>query len=137
VTQVNTDIDFDGGGIRLGLDGERAMNDCGWSAYGKATANFIGGNFRADYTQIDSFQQVVVDTDWRSGRVVSILDLELGLSWLGPQGRFRFSAGYLVSAWFNAVKTDDFIKAVQANNFTDLGDTLSFDGLTARAEFRF
>lgn len=137
VTQVNTDLDFDGGGIRLGLDGQRAFRRPGWAAYGKATANFLGGEFRGKYQQIDAFQQTVVDTDWSSGRIVTILDLELGVVWIGPSGRFRFQAGYLASSWLNAVATDEFIKSVQANDFTHLGDTITFDGLTARVEFRF
>jgi len=35
------------------------------------------------------------------------------------------------------VMTDEFIHAVQTNNFVDLGDTLTFDGLVVRAECRF
>jgi hypothetical protein len=137
VTTVDTSIDFDGGGIRLGLDGERAFRRCGWVLYGRGTASFVAGEFRARYQQFDAFQQSVVDTDWRSGRIVPILDVELGVGWIGPNDRFKFSAGYLVSAWFNAVKTDDFIKSVQTNDFRDSGDTLTFDGLTARVEYTF
>jgi hypothetical protein len=33
--------------------------------------------------------------------------------------------------------THDFIEAVQLNDFNHLGDTLTFDGLRATAEWRF
>ena len=78
-----------------------------------------------------------MDTSWQAGRVVPVLDLELGAGWTSPGGCLRLSAGYLVSAWFNTVTTEDFIRAVQANDFVDLGDNLTFDGLRANAEWRF
>ena len=83
------------------------------------------------------FDPVVVNTDWEIGRVVPILDLELGGGWCSPKGRVRLSAGYVISAWFNTVKTQDFIDAVQQNVFRDVSSTISFDGLVARAELRF
>jgi len=66
---------------------------------------------------------------------VSILDLELGIGWSTPGGRLRMTGGYMVNSWFNTVTTADFIGAVQRNDFTDLDDTLTFDGLVVRAEF--
>ena len=51
--------------------------------------------------------------------------------------RVQLTAGYVFSAWFNTVKTQEFIRSVQQNDFLDLGDTLTFDGLVARAELRF
>ena len=47
------------------------------------------------------------------------------------------SIGYSFSAWTNVVKTDEFINAVQTNNFLDLGETMTYDGLVARLEGRF
>jgi hypothetical protein len=43
----------------------------------------------------------------------------------------------MLSGWFNVVRTDQFISAVQQNNFVGLGDTLTFDGFTGRIELRF
>jgi hypothetical protein len=39
--------------------------------------------------------------------------------------------------WFNTVTTPEFVDAVQADNYTDIGDTLSFSGLTSKFEFRY
>ena len=47
------------------------------------------------------------------------------------------TAGYMVSAWYNTVRTSDFIGAVQANDFGGLNDTLTFDGFVVRSEFRY
>ena len=48
----------------------------------------------------------------------------------------------MISSWFNAVTTDQWIRSVSRNNFVGQQDgmsydTLMFDGLTVRAEYRF
>ncbi len=134
---VRTDIEFDGGGIRLGLEGERHACNSGWMAYGRSAASFMAGEFNATYAQGQAYDASVVDTGWEAGRVVSILDLELGVGWTNCSGCFRVTAGYLISAWFNTVKTDELIQSVQSNSFVGLGDTLTFDGFTVRAEMRY
>ncbi|MHC4399104.1 MAG: Lpg1974 family pore-forming outer membrane protein [Planctomycetota bacterium] len=134
---VTTDLGFDGGGIRLGLETEWYGPKRAWFGYGRGVASFVGGEFRGTYTQDDLLGQRVVFTDWKAGRLVSMLDLELGVGWISPKGCFRLSGGYMVSGWFNTVTTGDFVNAVQTNEFGGLGDTLTFDGLVARAEIRF
>ena len=134
---VFTGIRFDGGGVRLGLEGERhAANTC-LMVYGKAAASFVAGDFRAAYLQAQPDQLPSVDTSWKAGRVISMLDLELGGGWASPDGNFRVTAGYMLSGWFNVVKTSEWIQAVQTGNYTGLGDTISFDGFVARMELRF
>ncbi|MBI2823591.1 MAG: hypothetical protein HYX69_02740 [Planctomycetia bacterium] len=133
---VTSAVNFDGGGIRVGLEGDFVCRH-GLMLYGRSAASFVAGQFRANYVQGQSFDPIVVNTSWHSGRLVSILDLELGVGWTSPNQRVRFRAGYLVMGWFNAVKTVDFISAVQQNNFTQLSNPFSFDGLTATGELRF
>lgn len=135
--EVSTEIDFDGAGLRLGLEAERQSCRTRLRIYTRSSASFLAGRFRARYFQGQSFDPSVVDTNWEAGRVVPVLDLELGAGWSSPGGRLRLSGGYMVSAWFNTVKTEEFIHAVQQNHFLDLGDTLTFDGLRASAEWRF
>ncbi len=134
---VLTDINFDGGGFRLGLEGERYFCRSNLMAYAKGCASFVFGEFDARYAQGTAYDASIVDTGWHAGRVVTILDLELGIGWRSPSGCFRVTAGYMVSSWLNAVKTNDLIDAVQQNNFVSLGDTLTFDGLAIRSELRF
>lgn len=137
IENVLTDIRFYGGGIRLGLEGERHFLNSGLMVYGRSAASFVTGDFRARYFQGQSFNSVEVDARWRGSRVVPILDLELGSGWVSENGRVMFTVGYMVSAWFNAVDADTFIRGVQANNFSDMDDTVVFDGLVGRAEIRF
>lgn len=134
---VTTGIEFHGGGLRVGWEGERHARKCGLMVYGRATASLVAGEFQAEYLQVDSFDPTVVDTAWQGGQIITMLDLELGVGWASPSGRHRFTAGYVFDGWFNTVKTDQWIAAVQSNDLRGLGDTLTFDGLTARAEFRF
>jgi len=137
VETVNTVSNFDGGGIRVGMEGERYSKNGAWKIYGRGVASVVGGEFRASYTQDDLFGARVVDTGCREARLVTMLDLELGVGWSSPCETLQLTAGYMVSGWYNVVKTDEWINAVQRNNFVGLGDTLTFDGLMARAELRF
>jgi hypothetical protein len=61
------------------------------------------------------------------------------LGWTGCNGHVRASAGYMVSGWFNVVKTPEFITAVQANQYHGPdkidGNALVFDGLVTRLEY--
>lgn len=138
IETVAADIYFDGGGIRVGLEGERYACNCGLMIYGRGIASFVAGEFETRYIQDHVFAgNHVVDTRWKAGRAMSILDLEVGAGWTSPSGRLRLSGGYMFSAWYNAVKTADFIQAVRGNSFVGLGDRLTFDGLVARVEYRF
>jgi hypothetical protein len=139
-TFVNTRIDFDGAGPRIGLEGELTCG-AGFLLYGRGSANIVIGHFGASYLQTNTFAGTQGETTYQDDRVVPILDLELGVGWTSPKGCFRAMVGYSVSAWFNALTTTDLINAVQTNEFNNHGDNLSntlwFDGLTARVEYRF
>jgi len=137
-TTVNTIVDFDGIGPRMGLFGKRNVGCVGLHFYGRGEASFLVGTFDASYVQQIATQSgPQVTTGWESGRIVSLLETELGFGWTGPCSRFRLTCGYLVSAWFNSVKTAEYINAVQQNDPDHLGDTLTFDGLRIRGELRF
>jgi hypothetical protein len=136
VETVATDIDFEGIGARIGLEGEYELSCRSLYVYSKAHSSFLGGRFTADYDHGSNFNASIADTAWETGRLVTQLDFELGVGWHNKCDTFRMSFGYLVSGWFNVVKTDDWIDAVQANDFSNLGSTMTFDGLVARVEFR-
>ena len=137
VETITTDVEFQGAGIRLGADVERHTSR-GLFAYGKTNANFLGGEFEASYLHASSADPVRVLSTWEAGRIVSILELEAGIGWQ-PASGLRLSAGYMLNAWLNAVKTDDWVNGVRNNveNFRDMSDALTFDGFVARAEYRF
>lgn len=136
-TTVDTEINFDGFGPRLGLEGEQYIGR-GFLVYGKGFASFLGGEFRADYSQNNVFAGNQARAGFDDDRIVSLLQLELGLGWQSKCGRFRASAGYHVASWFNTVTTPEFIDAVQNNDINDGEDQiLTFDGLATRVEYRF
>jgi len=136
---VATDVEFEGAGLKLGLEGERYGRNRQWFVYGRGDVCFIGGESRASYFGTNNADATLVDTRWTAGRLATITDLEVGLGWQNCCGNFRLSAGYLYSMWFNVVRTNEWIDAVQQNNFTDRSDNfkgmMTFDGITARAEF--
>lgn len=134
---VASQVRFDGGGIRVGVEGERHLGACGLMIYGRSAASFVGGNFRGRYQQWDSQRGLVANTGWDEDGVISILDLELGLGWSSSSGRLRATAGYMFSGWYNTINTDAFIDGVRTGNSVSVGDALTFDGLVARAELRY
>jgi hypothetical protein len=137
VEEVFSNVAFDGGGIRFGLEAEKHSCHSGLMIYGKAIASFVAGDFRTSYTQMDATDTIVADTSWKAGRVVSMADFELGAGWASCNGGLRLTAGYTISKWFNTVMVDEYISAVQNNDYVGLGDEMTFDGLVARVEARF
>ena len=135
--RVDTNIDFQGGGIRLGVEAEHHATETGLFVYGTGITNLMVGEFEADYRQINSVNGLQAFSQWTGSRVVPTLDLELGVGWVGPRRRLKFSGGYLVSTWFNVVTTEDWINAVRSNSYDDLSGVITFDGLAARAQFDF
>jgi hypothetical protein len=138
---VETDVEFEGVGLRAGLEAERYGRNRQWFVYGKGSFSLVGGESRADYFGTNQADALVVDTDWEAGRLVTITDFEVGLGWQNCCGNFRLSAGYAYSLWGNIVRTNEWIDAVQLNNYTDRTENfnsfMTFDGITARAEFRW
>jgi len=74
---------------------------------------------------------------WEDNRVVGLVEYEIGISATTPKNCCRVSIGYMVQHWTNMITHPEFIDAVQADNYTNLGDTLTFDGFSARLEGRF
>ncbi len=138
---VDTNVNFDGGGFRLGLEGVRYAACRNVFVYGKASASFLGGEFQADYLQSSANNPLVAETNWREARLVSILECEVGLGWASCNGHWRASAGYMINGWLNVVKTPEFIAAVQADQYHGPdkidGNALVFDGLVTRIEYHW
>jgi hypothetical protein len=132
---TQADVDFDGGGPKLALDGGRNIGDRGFSLYARTSVSPIVGEFESGYSlRNNTTGTQLALVNWNDDRVMTILDYEAGLAWTGPRRRWRFAAGYTVAHWFNAVTTGSFINAVQTSDFTDVSDTITFDGLVARVE---
>ncbi len=138
VINTNTEIDFDGAGIRLGLDGERKMGHGRLSCYCKGNASALYGEARGDYrmTNVTTVNDLAI-ARWTDDRVVPTLEYEIGLNWTSCCGRMKASLGYTGMHFMNVATTPTFVDAVQANNYTDFGDTLSLEGLVTRFEVRY
>jgi len=135
--EVLAESEFDGGGLRLGLEGLRFHTTSQFFLYGKGYTSLIAGTFRARY-QFNDAGTTVADTSFKVGRLVTIFDLEAGAGWQNFSGNLRFSMGYMFSSWLNTVRVNEFINSVQTNNFTDPSTNFrgitTFDGLTSRIE---
>jgi hypothetical protein len=137
VENVATTINYDAGGLRFGMNGKLRSSTSGMMLYGQAVGSLLAGRFKSSYTQTDSYDGVVAYSSRNDDSIVPILDLELGFGWASQNDRWELRAGYLFSAWYNVVSNERFIQSVQNTQAGDIRDTLTFDGLVARAEFRF
>ncbi len=135
---TTTDINFNGGGLRFGLDGMQRLGCTGFGVYGKSFLSLVFGRFNSNYLQFnETTESVEAASNWIDQRVVPILDYEIGVNWTSRNGHWRFSSGYYTAFWFNIISTPQYVQAVQNANFVDLGETVAFDGFVSRLEFRF
>ncbi len=135
VIDTRTNIDFDGGGLKLGLDAERRLTHC-FSTYGRLSAAAMSGTFRSRYDMNNvSTDTLLAEANWKDDRVIGQIEYELGVGWTSCNERWHISTGYMFSHWTNIVSTGEFISAVQKDKYVDVDDTLSFDGVVTRLEF--
>lgn len=138
---VDTEVKFDGGGVRFGTRGDWRSSQHGFFIYAQATTSFIAGQFNSRYAQTDTpsggASGLVANLSRKDDRIINLTDAELGLGWHSPTQRWWFSAGYLFNTWSDVVNTAGLIRTAQANSFTPIRERLTFDGLVARAELRF
>jgi hypothetical protein len=143
--QLTASVEFQGAGPKIGFEAETGSCYCPLFAYARTYASFMAGRYEGRYTQTDQGKDKKPLFEgfnrWEKDRLAPVLDLEIGLGFIGPPGtclcNSRFSVGYVASYWFNAVTTDAFIGASQFLDYIELGDTISFDGLAVRAEVTF
>ncbi|MDB5392314.1 MAG: hypothetical protein JWM11_7960 [Planctomycetaceae bacterium] len=138
-TNVDTEVDFDGAGPRVGLEGERFFPNSGFMTYSKGALNLLCGGSSAKYLQTNVFTGIQGQTSLSQGRVVFMPELELGAGWQNCTGRFRVTAGYYVAGWFNMLSTPEYLSTVRTdqNSFEHQIKTLTLDGMTLRAEYRY
>jgi hypothetical protein len=132
-----TEVDFNGFGMLFGIDGERYNPCTGFSIYGRALSSFLAGNWTGRYTQTNQFGGGVIGNQYEDYRITPVVELELGFAWSSECGTWRVNAGYLTSAWFDAVSTRQYIDAVRNTDYVSIDETITFNGLTAGIERRF
>ena len=131
---TTTAIKFDGGGIKVGVDGNHTFGH-GCGIYARATAGALTGRFNSHYAMFnESTDQMLAQADWTDDRVIGRFEYELGASLTSMNNHWRVAGGYMFSYWTNTITTPEFINAVRADNYTNVGDTLGFNGLVGRVE---
>ena len=131
------DVDFNGFGLSLGIDGERRSQCTGVMVYGRGLSSFLAGDWPESYVQTNQSAGGVVANSYEDYRVTPVLELELGFGWRSRCGRCRASVGYLTTAWYDAMSTRQYVDAVRATNYVSVDETITFSGLTAALEANF
>ena len=136
VDVVHTQVNFEGGGLRIGFEGQR-RTPYGIVFYGRTAASVVAGTFRCNHTETSGLNGTWVDTTSSIDRVVPIIDAELGAGLSFWNDKLRLTAGYSFSGWFNTVLAGEYISATQSNDYTGMHNTLTFDGFVSRVELAF
>lgn len=136
-TTLDTKINFDGFGITGGLDFERLSQRSGLSLYGRSMASLMAGDWNAHYRQSNDLALGVIANNYEDFRVTPVLEAELGLAWTSPQRRCRCHVGMQVSGWYNAVSTREYTDSVRQGMYSDINETVTFNGLTLGGQWRF
>jgi hypothetical protein len=135
---VDTGTNFDGFGIGMGIDGMRRRPDTGILIYGRSSASFVSGEYKATYRETAQFApNSIIGNNLTDYRVMSILSTELGLGWQSCCGRVRVTGGYQFNSWSNALTTAPYIHGVQNRRFDNLSEVLTFDGFVTRLQIQF
>jgi len=138
LSTVNTQINFDGFGIGMGLDAMKRRADTGLLIYGRSSASFVSGEFKAQYRQVSQFgPNSIIGNNITDYRVMSILQTELGVGWRSACGRIQILGGYQFQSWGNALTTASYIPGVQNRRFDNLNENLTFDGFTSRLQLQW
>jgi hypothetical protein len=137
IETVLAENEFDGFGLRGGLEGEFGGQQGGIFGYGRLIGGAVAGRLRSAYIQESNFDGIVVTTEREDDRIVPTLEVEVGVGWRCRNQRWRLSVGYNITALFNLASTNSLIDSIQEANYHDSEDTVTFDGAVARLEFLF
>jgi hypothetical protein len=135
-TGVVTDVIFDGGGPRVGVESEFCVAH-GLGVYAKGSASFLVGKFNTHYAQANIFEGLQAEVTWEDRRIITILELEAGVSWTSCNECIRVSAGYFVSTWQNVETVPGVIANLQEGKFNGRSESIEFDGIVGRVEVRY
>jgi hypothetical protein len=133
--RVGSRLNFDGGGARVGGEGNWAVWQ-GVGLYARGAASLLAGDFRATLTEAnsDGTAPIVGVTD-RFRKLVPVLELGLGLSY--QYRGWRVAAGYEFINWFGLLDTPDFVSDTHFGKVARRVGDLGFDGLVLRAEYAY
>ncbi len=132
---VHSRIDFNGGGLRMGAEGQWSIWK-GLGLYARGGASLMSGTFRSTLTETtNSGASTLVNVTDRFHKMVPVAELGLGVSW--KYRNWRVSAGYELVNWFGAVDSPDFVDDSHLGKMSRRTGDLGLEGLVLRAELEF
>jgi hypothetical protein len=141
VTDARSTMNFQGGGLRAGLEGRRYFCKDGWlSLYGKGNISLLYGT--VDIKTIrGTFDPSAGPTAFNSQtftnrQIIPVTDIEAGLT-AQVTCHSAITAGYLMSAWHDlGARDQDQLNTLLPVSYDD-ANILGFDGFFARVEVAF
>jgi hypothetical protein len=133
-------MDFEGAGLKVGLEGRRYFFCDGWlSMYAKGNLSLLYGRLHFDtvLTQEGGTAPDQIDREsTTSNQIIPVTELEAGLT--GQVScQCRISAGYLMSAWHDLGFRDEADLNTDRLVLYDDANILGFDGFFARLEYAY
>ncbi len=145
VTVGRADMEFDGGGVRTGLEGRRYFfKDGCFSIYMKGDISLLLGDVEVESSRAvndpnQSVNPVTFDMQsFDTRQIIPVTEIEAGLT-TNVSCHCAFTAGYLFSAWHDLGFRDEpeLTTLFQPPTSYDDGNILGFDGFFARFEYAF
>jgi hypothetical protein len=143
VTDARVEMDFQGGGLRTGLEGRRYFFSDGWmSIYARGDISLLLGdvNVRAVRAVDDpttALSPDIVNTqEFETRQIIPVTELEAGAT-AQVSCHTSVTAGYLLAAWHDLGFRDDFELNTLLPLTYDDANILGFDGFFARIEWAF
>ena len=127
--------DFTGAGPRLGLEAERYFGDeRRFSLLANAHGSLLVGSY--DTTSSNSVVPVgfAASQSTNLTRIIPVMEMEVGATWR-PVNHLSLNAGWLFQSWFDLGTSGGTFGGLFAG--TENANIMAFDGLYARAEWKF
>lgn len=133
------DSDFEGGGVRAGLDARFTLLN-GWSFYGIAAASTLYGFFDCDFrANLDNHPVAKTRDGFR--QALSSLQMALGVRWdtYVHRDRYHFGlyAGWEQNIWYGANKMNHYFGQFSEGNLQQFNNDLCLQGGTFGIRFDF
>ena len=141
ITEANlrAKSDFEGGGIRAGLDARFALLG-GWSFYGLASASMLYGYYDCRFHESWESTNIARTRDGFH-QAASTAQLAFGVRWdtYVHHDRYHFGlyAGWEQNIWFGLNKMNHFFNGLSQGNLEQLNGDLTLQGGTFGVRFDF
>jgi hypothetical protein len=138
-TNIHTESDFEGGGIRIGVD-TRFVLLGGWSFYALASASMLYGHFDCDFHE-RWVNDEIAETRDGFHQATSTTQVALGVRWdtYIHHDRYHFGlyAGWEQNIWFGINKMNRYFGQLNQGNLEQLNGDLTLQGGTFGVRFDF